>query len=348
MPKEITFHVGLPKCGSTAIQTVCAHNRTALLEGGVLYPDVPNPKKQRPAGHLMLSKPLTEETADGTRGDAIFQRLVEEFAASGARHMLFSSENFIKRATRFISTRTAELLKPYEVNAILFIRRRDQWLKSCYKREVFTYTRTHSFAEYLQLPAVRKFRLIPSIQAVQKTFAVDNIHIIDLDLDGADAVRSVSDLIGFDLEQLTKSYAGPSRKNRLAFERGGRINAALPDDMFLVLLECKRFGITRELRQQLYLALYDVCFDRPESRLELLSPELSHSLLADGAAERRQLAEDFGARMTEPVPAERRAGASYRQRLSRDEFDAIVREIEPSLSEELLSLVRRTSEAMPG
>lgn len=89
------IHIGAPKTGSTAIQRMLFNGREALLEQGVLYPDV----SLRGFGHHDLAFLLDgaypawatrqERSLDDLAGD-----LAREVETTGARSIVLSSENF--------------------------------------------------------------------------------------------------------------------------------------------------------------------------------------------------------------------------------------------------------------
>ena len=82
---EVTLHIGLPKCGSTAIQGYFADHHDAHLAHGVLYPET----GREPVGYRrhepLLRRPDTAAMARG---------IVSEAKSKGACRILISNEGF--------------------------------------------------------------------------------------------------------------------------------------------------------------------------------------------------------------------------------------------------------------
>ena len=93
---KITFHVGPHKTGTTSLQSWMLQNSSAHLEEfGIYYPDI----EKFPPGHAVIAWRALglnnfEEDPESLRA------IVDEGAARGANHVVFSSEEFSRGLTR--------------------------------------------------------------------------------------------------------------------------------------------------------------------------------------------------------------------------------------------------------
>jgi hypothetical protein len=107
---RLILHIGHPKTGTTALQSVLSANAATLLRAGVLYPTASDPGYHK---HI-LSKPYLTGTENptlhrrtGTRGDALaeislryWRRLRAECAATPHERLVLSCEGFFVRSER--------------------------------------------------------------------------------------------------------------------------------------------------------------------------------------------------------------------------------------------------------
>ncbi len=117
-PQRLFFHVGLPKSGSTYLQTVLGNNRAALREVGHIYPYV----RQEGMFHAaveMAGQPsrwgLEPEAISGT-----FAHLLRRGRRLGGTVMI--SHEIFGSATRDQIARMAPLLEDFEVHLVVTVR----------------------------------------------------------------------------------------------------------------------------------------------------------------------------------------------------------------------------------
>ncbi len=117
-PQRLYFHVGLPKSGSTYLQTVLGNHRSELREAGHVYPFV----RQEGMFHAaveMAGKPsrwgLRREDIDGT-----FAHLLRRGRRLGG--IVLVSHEIFGSATRDQIARMAPLLEDFEVHLVVTAR----------------------------------------------------------------------------------------------------------------------------------------------------------------------------------------------------------------------------------
>ena len=135
MTRTLHFHVGLPKCGSSSLQSFFAANRDALKKHGVHYPKL----SERSIGN---ATPFTRSFGTSERQD-VFEHYNPGYDAQSARaafletlndrtsdQMLFSSEGLNRYFMREGLGTMGEGFDAVIVH--LFIRPRAAWLLSHY------------------------------------------------------------------------------------------------------------------------------------------------------------------------------------------------------------------------
>lgn len=142
---KIFLHIGLHKTGSTAIQSFLNKNRSLLLsKHKILYP---NAGLHTVAHHLAawsLWEPSKRnswaaEIGFSETAEQVFGSIIQEAKDENAEAIILSSEEF-SSVYAFSIPKLASLLKGYEVELIVYLRRQDEYLESSYGQAVKDYT----------------------------------------------------------------------------------------------------------------------------------------------------------------------------------------------------------------
>ncbi|MCP4474281.1 MAG: hypothetical protein GY821_06895, partial [Gammaproteobacteria bacterium] len=137
--KQLYIHIGTHKTGTTAIQKFLSANSDYLLKHGVLYPDFC--RQEYKHNHLVYrySEALNravKRNFDEKEIVALKKEFDNEIEKSGARKIILSSEELFeplgKQQWQFIRT----LCSHYEVFMVVYFRRQDELIISCYNQAV--------------------------------------------------------------------------------------------------------------------------------------------------------------------------------------------------------------------
>jgi len=130
MKKVLYLHAGWPKTGTTSLQNFCAvHRDTLLSKYGLYYPK--SGKSKVPEHHMQTQLFLPT-------GDKFWRRLANEMAALPKCNILLSYEGIIVRSLLPLEEqnnwpeRIRACFPDYEIRAILYLRRFDDWFKSLF------------------------------------------------------------------------------------------------------------------------------------------------------------------------------------------------------------------------
>lgn len=220
MPFKIaTYHVGLPKTGSTAIQDFLLARRTNLAALGIFYPHMveiigadydamPGADRERSwTGHMMLSTELLANRGRlETAAQKLFarktltRRVVFAAEAAGCERLMISSEGFATRVAKGARTLPLEL-RGERTDVVAFFRRKDDWILSRYKQHLkdprrLTLT-AREFIESLR-PIANDYLAI--CHGLVRFFGVERPAILDYDRERADifgALRTAANLPDF-------------------------------------------------------------------------------------------------------------------------------------------------------
>jgi hypothetical protein len=174
VPKTpLYLHIGLPRTGTTTIQHFLRINASILARHGIIYPDAGRSYE----AHHELAASLEGVSRDWVRSidaDAVLGALRSEVMSSKPNKVVLSSEIFA-----FI--RNAKILrdafqKEYDVVVLLFLRRQDEWIESCYRQDVTVGEFRGTIDEYLN---VRQHHLDFNrlVEFWEALIGVDNVKV---------------------------------------------------------------------------------------------------------------------------------------------------------------------------
>ncbi len=157
MLEKAIFHIGIPKTGTSIIQSHLSQNRRALRDKGVFYPVTISPHKHLyrtfESHHL-----LTYAVADWQPFNLFNPQRFMSWARASCRRLgmhtlLLSAENtywlphkvvlegplsaeeYFAAKRRFIS-RLRRLLDGLECKVVMYLRRQDRWIESWYNQQI--------------------------------------------------------------------------------------------------------------------------------------------------------------------------------------------------------------------
>lgn len=186
---KIFLHIGMPKTGTTTLQSFLSQNRKLLLEQGYLYPRSPGDRN-----HLKLPAfAMDQERIDNFRRGLqltrpkvmadfrgkFSQKFAQELSRTQAAQVVLSSEHFSAQLVHETEiNRLREFLCRFcdQIQIIIYLRRQDDTLLSSYSTEVKA-----GRTEKLSLPdEEERYRYYDYWQILQRwesVFGEDNISV---------------------------------------------------------------------------------------------------------------------------------------------------------------------------
>lgn len=340
-----TFHAGLPKTGSSAIQKIFYDDHHKLAEAGVFYPRIRSflrvdastlPKQVRgglKGGHMLVAQSLGGsprlDRLDKKRvfGDLpLVDGTLAAFDASGCRRLLLSAESFAMSVLARGFTLPAAF-HPMDRQVVLLFRRKDTWIVSRYKQQIKDYRRgTGSIRSYIHSFESDYLNYFVKCELMSKYVDTENVIAVDYEANKSNIAGALCAAIGRpDLYATVK----PGTDSR----GGTEVNVSLSNLASLFLLHCNVAVADEAERLLIRGALYAI--DRQivseMGEIELLPPDLSEWAVSTHNAEVAQINARFGATLPEieRPPASRR---DLLGRLSRAEIEKIVDALDPHLA----------------
>jgi hypothetical protein len=127
----VTFHIGMPKCATTTIQSFLAERATWLAAQGQVYEHHPDDRTRNQGNAAQLAAFAVAQ--DSARMAAH----LGYFLRSG-RDVVLSSEVLFDlwRQDRFVPLRDAVQRLGYELCVVVYLKRQDLWIESDFKQHV--------------------------------------------------------------------------------------------------------------------------------------------------------------------------------------------------------------------
>lgn len=147
-----TLHIGLPKSGSTTIQSMIFSNRTRLLRQGIYVPEASTNGFRR-ADHHMLAWEIIGKTSAGSVQNH-WDALKSELARRGnPEHVLITSEYFQEklRSVSYIEgLRDRFAALGYRLRLIAYVRPQPEYVNSNYAQNVKLLFNTQGILKYVR------------------------------------------------------------------------------------------------------------------------------------------------------------------------------------------------------
>lgn len=185
--KTVFLHIGLPKTGTTALQSFLRANEAALARSGICFPDLgfryPNILANRNAHFLIASYDTAPHTASFTPQEEYYTALDQLAALSEEYGKILLSDELIwricNRHSDFLPTVKQDLAsRGMELKVIVYLRRQDEFVQSRYRQRIKT-GETFSFYEFLDTLRQNKYPLdfYDSLNKISDAIGRDNLII---------------------------------------------------------------------------------------------------------------------------------------------------------------------------
>jgi len=142
--KAVYVHVGLPKTGTTYIQSALWESRERLASAGCLVPGEKRVSSWLAASDLLGRRP---RGAEGPQVEGSWSRLVDSVHSWGGDRVIFSQELLVNLARRQ-AQRMVKSLQPAEVHVVVTVRDLARTLPSVWQQEIRK-GRTWTWEEFL-------------------------------------------------------------------------------------------------------------------------------------------------------------------------------------------------------
>lgn len=216
MTREIVFHIGLEKTGTTAFQRFCAAHRGALARRGVLYPRF---RARRRTNHAAFAASyLADAVADPsivafapTRERAV-RALRCEMDRSSAAATLLSAEHL---SSRFDDARAAALASDFadrDARVVVAVRDLHARFLSAYGTAVVSGGRLSldAYADEVLDPANPYLDIAATLGPWRRAFGAGRVAVVDYDAAGGDVVPALLRACGVD----GASLRGPAGRDK--------------------------------------------------------------------------------------------------------------------------------------
>lgn len=175
--KKVVIHMGAHKTGTTSLQHFCVHNRDALLEQGLYYPDTANPETYLgPYGRYRFVNGyiLTNKNYDASQ----FDKVLAEYQSNPAINTLFLSEEnlFYSRLKEHkLSHRALKKLQQHNVHIVITLRRAIEYICGIWQEyvrfscgdDLYTFFKKYNYTGDLAY-----------IDTLKETFGEDRVHLL--------------------------------------------------------------------------------------------------------------------------------------------------------------------------
>ncbi len=249
--RRLILHVGLPKTGTSALQTWCDQNREQLRKQGVDYPvtsdDTVMPKHQYLVGILQTGNLL---------------RLQSELENSDFGTVLLSSEGLSNHLYDFRPAaleRFRAMTATYDVFVFLISRNPASWRRSYYKQSVinppaipgFHYATSLSLDEFSKLPRVVRLSNVQALREdLKSAFGAKDVWVAHYEEDWMSALRSAVGIRQAD-----------------DFKPLANTNVSISDDLIEIIRQVNALGLPDSERASVLSAM-QACFATEHSGLK--------------------------------------------------------------------------------
>ena len=332
MKRRLFLHLGLPKTGTTSIQSFLRQNPEVLTDVGVIYPKVGPENPDHPFFH---PKPATAFLAEEVSHQFLARELVgrNRLAAgtplwstafrmidgSGAHTAVISYENFSSQVSLYEFDAISEQLKAYDVTGLIYLRRQDKWAISLYSHFVRGARIALPFGQFVDDIRAR-LTYSTLLDEIREQIPLDRLIVRNFD----DVSKT-----GL-LQDFFRSLDLPDPPPAEALAHDAR-NRSLPPWVVLFLLRCIQASFPterlRSIRKACLRSAAGRRFRPLRPGLDLASPAEREDLRAIMNADAERLAEKYGVRFAEPEAPT----APYRP-FDQDDIAAIREMIGPRLA----------------
>lgn len=181
LKKQVVYHLGAHKTGSSLLQKFMRDNRDALQEHGIYYLSRSEMNDYVGWGKKLLTRPkLLEHRIADAFADPRYHTLVTSHENTlgppfkpGAAHLYPRGPELVEQL--------ATVLRRWHVRAFLYIRPQDEFVESYYLQRIHQGHR-QSFAEWLDEIDLEALSWRPVADALVEHFGQENVDIVDFGL----------------------------------------------------------------------------------------------------------------------------------------------------------------------
>ncbi|MBN1121879.1 MAG: hypothetical protein JXJ17_12425 [Anaerolineae bacterium] len=308
--KNLILHIGSPKTGTTALQYTLFDNRERLAQQGICYPAGINlslGKAHHPFYFAISGKwwdpnfyyEITEERIPPSQYKGKYEStdFIRDlrYAAKDMDRIILSSEGFFELDDQGVSE-LSEVLKDYDVEIVIYLRRQDKYLEALYRHFVFDAGArfTESIEDYSK--HVPNIDYLAKIECWKTHFKTSPLHVIPYERDTLieqDIVADFASRFNIDIDGFSRVDAD--------------INASISNELYQLLLTTNRaYWQSRDMPAE-FLWFLKHNLPEEQEKTSLLSPEQRIQLLDRFEESNRQLAERYipasaGVLFKEPLP----------------------------------------------
>src|SRR5579862_4732905 len=239
LKKRLLLHAGVHRTGTTAIQQMLRSNAEQLACNGILYPRY-HAAPPDAVNHQHLAWDIHNETIDRVA----LRGWVESLARSDATTVVLSAEDFCRlRDLTFLEC----FRDLFEIEAVLYLRRQDEWVNSWYNLNVkwpfdaalSSCTPTEFLGHLNEFHWIRYF---DTVERWANAIGAEHLHLRVVEKGQIqDPVADICDLCGIEFPLKVVSVA--------------RVNESLPADQIEILRRLGTLRYSHEVRAMINLAV---------------------------------------------------------------------------------------------
>jgi len=234
----VHLHAGMPRAGSSALQTFCRSNPGLLAASGVAYPQIPRlttkPFAAAACNGADLSNYICNDPTAISNGPEGLERIIAFLQTVKARHIVISSEFFFGADPRRLALlRDAFHAARLPLKVYLYVREPFEWLVSCYAQYVKSRSLTVDVNQYL-LQALPDVRIADAIGDLKEVFGTSfELALYRRDeLKDRDICSDFFGRMGIDLGPLDSAPDVNASANAVELEALRRFNQLIGDDLW--------------------------------------------------------------------------------------------------------------------
>lgn len=195
--KNIYIHIGLNKTGSTTLQTFLSANNKQLLSQNCLYPQAGrlNQVGLKAIAHFDLKNFYKGHSSNLYQ--IFWKNFHQEIELTEADNVIISCEGFSSFQLPQIAYIKSDLSK-YNVKVIVYLRRQDKWILSCYSQQVKTGKLSDSLDVFLNSsPCLERLNYYNLLLGWSSCFGAENIIVRPLEkMQISDINRDILEVLG--------------------------------------------------------------------------------------------------------------------------------------------------------